>query len=70
MKVFEKLSALENIAENLQMVLEICRMESCCPAKIENKYRFLGEKAMKKFCEDGCSVACLSFYLDMPVKSA
>ena len=68
MKVFEKLSALENVGENLQIIIEVCRTESCCPAWLENKYGFLGDKNMKKFCEDGCSVACLSFYLDMPIE--
>ena len=68
MKVWEKLLAHEDIGYNFQMVLEICTLESNCPARIENKYRFIGDKRMKKYCEDGCSVCCLAGYLDCEVK--
>ena len=68
MKVWEKLLTLEDIGYNFRMVLEICTLESCCPARIENKYHFIGDKRMKKYCEDGCSVACLAGYLDCEVR--
>lgn len=62
MKVWEKLSSLENIGYNKEMVKAICKAK--CPASIETKHHLIGDKKMKAFCAHGCSVTCVDEYMD------
>jgi len=63
MKVWEKLSGLENIGYNKEMVKAICKAK--CPASIETKHLLIGDKRMKAFCAHGCSVICVDEYLEL-----
>jgi hypothetical protein len=68
MKAWEKLSALNNIGYSREMVTEICKAQSRCPATIEAKYHLIGDKPMQRFCGPGCGVECVDEYMDKTVK--
>jgi len=69
MKVWEKLLDLDlTIGNSREMVVEIYKLNSQCPASIEAKYHFIGDKKLKRFCELGCGVNCVNEYLDLTVK--
>ena len=63
MKVWEKLA--DDIGYNREMIVEICKTEGRCPAKIEAKHRLIGDKRLEKFCALGCSVICVDEYMDL-----
>ena len=67
MKVWEKLSRISNIGYNREMVVEICKLKSRCPADLEAKYHLVGNK-LERFCGLGCSVNCVDEYLDLKVR--
>jgi hypothetical protein len=64
MKVWEKLSEVERIGYNREMVIAVCKAKSRCPASIEAKYNLIGNSRLEKFCEAGCSLICVDEYAD------
>lgn len=68
MKAWEKLLSLDRtIGFNREMVVEICKTQSKCPAAIESKHHLIGDKRLEKFCNLGCSVECVNCYMDIKV---
>lgn len=68
MQVWQKLLRSDNsIGFNREMLLEISKNKSHCPAGIEAAHHLIGDKRMKSFCKHGCSVNCVVEYLDLKV---
>lgn len=66
MKIWRYLAVSEQLGHNLNAVARAVkkRNNSNCAALVEEKYKFIGDKNMSRFCNRGCSVECLSFYLE------
>lgn len=68
MKAWEKLLSFDKtIGFSCEMVVEICKTQSKCPAAIESKYHLIGDRRLEKFCSLGCSVECVNCYMDIKV---
>jgi hypothetical protein len=66
MRVWEKLLSLDqSIGYNREMVTEIYKTNSKCPANIEAKHHFIGDKRLEKHCKIGCGVRCLDEYFEL-----
>ena len=68
MKVWERLTDLEkSLGYNREMAIEVCKVNSRCPATIEAKHHLIGGKRLENFCKLGCSVNCVNEYLDINI---
>ena len=69
MKLWQQLLTIDHsIGYNREMLLEICKLNSRCPATIEAKYHLIGDRRLERFCKDGCSVICMDEYLDIEIR--